>query len=119
MDLPDAFNELKAALDLFRVGFGAAKDVGELLPDSKEKEAATKKLEEAIKATQVADATIAQALGYELCRGEYPPTPMLKVGHRTGAGAELRHAVDVYECPKCKQNTAEPFMFERKVGEKP
>jgi len=63
--------------------------------------------------TAIAEAQLAQAFGYELCRCEFPPTPMLTVGHHTrDSGA--KHAGDsVYECPKCGRDTASPFLYER------
>jgi hypothetical protein len=73
-------DDLKVALDLFRTAIGAGKDALGLLPDGGEREAATQTLEEAGKAAQIAEATIAQALGYELCKCEIPPIPMLKIG---------------------------------------
>jgi hypothetical protein len=66
-------------------------------------------LDHADKAAGIAQAEVAKALGYELCKCEFPPTPMLTVGvmaagSRTGP---------VYECPKCKTNSAYPYTFTR------
>ena len=115
MELPEGFNEIKAALDLFRSAVGTVSGLRDLLPEGEKREAATKTLEEASKAAEIAEATIAQALGYELCRCEFPPIPMLKIGHLTPYGT--RDTKDVYECPKCGQNTAGAWQFTRKVGE--
>jgi hypothetical protein len=107
---------VKAAFDLFRSAKAALLDAVDLLPDGKQKEEATQTLEEAAGAAIIAEATIAQALGYELCRCEFPPITMLKVGFldmRDGT----RDIKDVYECPKCKQNTAGAWAFNRKTGE--
>ena len=80
MDIP-SLDELKAALGLFRTAIGLAKDSRDLLPDGKEKEVVTQTLDEAEKAAQIAEASIAQAFGYELCKCEFPPTPMLRIGY--------------------------------------
>ena len=98
---------------MFRAAIGAVKEASTLLPESDEKEAATRTLEEASKAAQMSEATIAQAFGYELCRCEFPPTIMLKIGY---IDYPINKAGDVYGCPKCKQNTAWGAGFERSVG---
>ena len=102
--------QIKGGLSMFRAAIGAVKEASTLLPESNEKEAATRTLEEASKAAQMSEATIAQAFGYELCRCEFPPTVMLKVGFKMRYGT--RDIDDVYECPKCKQNTARGWEFE-------
>ena len=51
----------------------------------------------------IAEAEVAQALGFELCKCEFPPVAMLTVGsYAVGSGKRG----PVYECPKCKFNTA-------------
>ncbi len=105
--------QIKGGLSMFRAAIGAVKEASTLLPESNEKEAATRTLEEASKAAQMSEATIAQAFGYELCRCEFPPTVMLKVGFKMRYGT--RDIDDVYECPKCKQNTS-GWDFNRRVG---
>ena len=114
MGIMEALPEIKVALDLFRTAIGAAKDASDLLPEGDEKEAATQTLEEASKAAQLSEATIAQALGYELCRCEFPPIVMLKVGYRDIFNED--DPKDVYECTKCKQTTAGGWNFSRQVG---
>lgn len=69
-------------------------------------------LDKASKATAIAEAQVAQALGYQLCKCEFPPTPMLTVGS-TGRDDK---AATVYQCPKCKHDTAAPFTFNRLPG---
>ena len=115
MDIP-SLDELKAALGLFRTAIGLAKDSRDLLPDGKEKEVVTQTLDEAEKAAQIAEASIAQAFGYELCKCEFPPTPMLRIGYRDDLSSKGDNVLYVYECPKCKQNSAGMWAFERQVG---
>ena len=87
----------------------AAKD---LLPDGVEKDAATKSLAEAEKEAAIAESAIAQALGYELCRCQFPPEIMLKVGYISG-GPKMD--TDAYECPRCKQINSGGWAYERKM----
>ena len=112
----DALPALKSALDLFRTAVGAARDTIDLLPDAQEKQAAGRALEEAVAASKIAEAQLAQALGYELCRCQFPPTPMLQIGHRVPREWP-RKVEQIYECPLCNQNTAGPFAFTRKVSD--
>ena len=115
-DVPEALNQLKSAFDLFRSATGLVSDVTKALPKGTEKEAATKSLLEAAKATQIAEASVAQALGYELCKCAFPPTPMLRIGYLTPRG--FNRTESVYECPKCKQHTAGGWQFMREIEEK-
>lgn len=82
-------------------------------------ETEAKALDDLENQTRLAEAQIAQLLGYELCRCEFPPIPMLKVGHRDGVGRrELGAVVPVYECPKCFQTTAGSWGYTRQVAER-
>ena len=116
-DISEALNQFKSAFDLLRSAVGLVSDVTKALPDGSEKEAATKSLLEAAKAAQIAEASVAQALGYELCKCAFPPTPMLRIGYRILRGA-ARKTEFVYECPKCKQHTAGGWQFMREIEEK-
>jgi hypothetical protein len=59
----------------------------------------------------IVEAQVLKALGYELCKCEVPPTPMLTVGHRIPRGQS--RSEPVYECPKCGYNTAGEQTFTR------
>ena len=109
----DAFAAVRSAFELWRMAIGAARETVDLLPDAEEKQAAGRALEEAVQASEVAEAQLAQALGYELCRCQFPPTPMLQVGYRMPLGD--RDVEQIYECPLCKQNTAGDWAFTRKI----
>lgn len=50
-------------------------------------------LEKASRAAQIAEAQVAQALGYELCKCEFPPVPMRTVGHIDQPGIKRRGPV--------------------------
>jgi hypothetical protein len=110
---PDSLDGVKTLIDTWRSALGFVKDARDLIPEGENKEAASEALENAEKAAVVAEAQIAQALGYELCRCEFPPTPMLRVGYMAPWGD--RKGGPVHECPKCEQDTAGPWMWERKI----
>jgi hypothetical protein len=101
--------DVKNAFDLVRLALGTASDVKALLPDGPQRQAATAAIENAENQTKIAEASIAKALGYELCKCSFPPTPMLTVGHRMTAGKP----VIVFECSKCSITTAGGFSFTR------
>jgi hypothetical protein len=61
----------------------------------------------------IAEAELAKAFGYELCKCDFPPTPMLTVGYfNWNHGANKKEGDPVYECPKCGYNTAGPFNYQ-------
>ncbi|MES9858698.1 MAG: hypothetical protein ABW166_19140 [Sedimenticola sp.] len=67
-------NEAKLAFDLFRQSIGLYKTAKDLLPDSAEKEAASKAMDEAERNFRIAEAKLAESLDFPLCRKEWPPT---------------------------------------------
>lgn len=87
--------------------FGLLKEAKELLPE-KDQKAAETAIDQSIKQIEIAEAQLAQALGYPLCRCKFPPTIMLNVGIMTRP--EVR---PVYECSVCHSNTAYPQPFQR------
>lgn len=103
----------KSVIDTLKGLFGLIKDGRDLLSPS-DRQKADVIVEQSLKQLAIAEAQLAQSLGYELCKCEFPPTPMLSVGYtrRGGVPARGQDAV-VFECPKCHQNTAGPHMFTR------
>ena len=87
--------EIKSALGLFATAIRVAKQAKDLLPEGPEKKAVEQSLEKAEKDSKLAEAQIAQALGYELCKCTFPPQPMLSLGYR--------EQIEYYQCPKCKK----------------
>lgn len=85
-DIKSSFDLFKAAIDLFR----ASKD---LLPASPEKDTAEKAINEAEKTAKIAEAKLAQSLGFQVCPKEWPPVILL--------AKEVRGGVDLYKCPSC------------------
>lgn len=95
-----------SAFDGLRTIIGLVKDVQGVLPEGEKRDAiqlATAQVEEQ---ALLAEVQLAEALGYPLCRCQFPPTPMLKVGSayippHGKSKPEFRY---VHQCPKCKQN---------------
>ena len=79
-------------------------------PSPAEDAAIDRALGEAEKASKVAEAQIAKALGYQLCHCTFPPTAMLTVGR---ALVWPGPAGPVYECPKCGYNDHDGTAYHR------
>ena len=114
---------VRSGLGILKTALGIAKDAKELLPDGDQKKRVGDVLEIAARRLGDGEAAIADALGYQLCRCQFPPTPMLRVGHlpyarligmdmetvlaqHARAGGVLTGAVAVHRCPKCAQTDA-------------
>jgi hypothetical protein len=110
-----AATAIKTTFDALRSAMGLLKDAKGLLPSGDQREAAiSQALATAESSSKIAEAEIAKSLGYELCKCEFPPTPMLTVGEHNGRPK----TGPVYECPKCGFNTAGPFMYNRIAPER-
>jgi hypothetical protein len=98
-----AIAELKPTFDAVRSALSLLKEAKDLLPAGDHRQAAiSQALATAESSSRIAEAEIAKAFGYELCKCEFPPTIMLAVGyHSTGTTRG-----PVHECPKCGYNTA-------------
>src|SRR5260370_25299843 len=108
---------VKTTFDLFRSAIGLVKDAKGLLPtDDKSVATITAALEAAETSSRTAEAEVAKALGYELCKCQFPPTTMLTVGMLNGRPSSK--IGPVFECPKCGFNTAHPFMYDRIAPER-
>jgi hypothetical protein len=104
----------KSTFDALRSAMGLLKDAKELLPPGDQRQQAiTQALATAESSSKIAEAEIAKALGYELCKCEFPPTPMLTVGYFNIQVSNHSATDPVFECPKCGQNNAGPFRYER------
>jgi hypothetical protein len=93
-----------------RAAIGLVKDAKELLPKEKS-EVVNAALATAESSSLIAEAEMAKALGYELCKCTFPPTIMVTVGQHNGR-TELGTG-PVYECPLCGYNSAGPYMYNR------
>lgn len=114
---------VKSGLDVVKIALGLAKDAKDLLPSGDQKDQVGAALETATRKLAEGEAAVAASLGYKLCLCEFPPTPMLRVGHirisqlsgmdkgpameRNGGG--MTGSIAVHECPKCKQTDAPSY----------
>jgi hypothetical protein len=103
---------VKTTFDALRAAIGLVKDTKDLLPKDAKTATITAALETAEASSKIAEAEIAKALGYELCKCQFPPTPMLTVGYHTRSLTD-RPGSPVFECPKCGITSAGPIMYER------
>lgn len=99
-DMSAAMNSVKVGLSMFSEALGLVKKTQDLLPDSAEKDAIDKSLEEAGKASKLAEAQIAQALGYKLCQCTFPPQVMLSIGYK--------EHIEEFKCSKCDKSSIAP-----------
>jgi hypothetical protein len=106
---------LKTALDAGRSAFSMIKDFGSTGRGTEQQRTAIEKaLTIASTNTALAEATLGQAFGYELCRCTFPPTPMLTVGYCEFKLANGMKAGDpAYECQKCGYHNTGPHAFKR------
>lgn len=110
---------LKAAFESVRSAIAMVEDVRSLGGISaQEQKAIDNALTIASSNTAIAEAEIAKALGFELCKCEFPPIPMRTVGYFSRPAAKREVGDPVYECPKCGYNTAGPYGYERIAPER-
>jgi hypothetical protein len=103
---------VKSTFEALRSAMGLLKDAKELLPPGDQRQQAiTQALATAESSSKIAEAEIAKALGYELCKCQFPPTTMLAVGSIDIPQAKLRGPV--FECPQCGFNTAGVWSYTR------
>lgn len=110
-DVVTAAGAVKAVFDSLRGAVGLIKDVKDALPADKQ-QAATLVLETSERQIAIAEAEIAQALGYQLCQCTFPPQIMLAVGTRVMEYHAAKNQ-KVFECARCGINTAHPYGFDR------
>ncbi len=103
-EIAEAMGSVKIGLSLFGQAIGLAKQTKDLLPESQDKEAIARSLDEADKAAKMAEAQIAQALGYELCKCTFPPQIMLSNGYKETNYSQQEEFV----CPLCKKSSIPP-----------
>lgn len=113
----------RSGLETFKTALSTARDAKELLRSGDWKDQVGQALEEVMRKLEEGEAAMAGALGHRLCRCQFPPTPMLRVGyppynqlsggdlrvaaaHRCEAGSDLAGAGVVHACPKCKRTNA-------------
>lgn len=116
LDDPNAWAQgtaaFKAIFDGLRSAIGMVRD----LRASGDGSAAQQRLVDnalakAEQATKIAEAEVAMALGYELCKCEFPPIPMRTVGRIDPPSSSISRPV--YQRPKCGYNDSEPYRYVR------
>lgn len=75
-----AVQALKTGLSMLRDAMGLVKDVKDNLPAGDKKQALDRGLDQAERQIILAEAQIAQALGYHLCQCTFPPQINVKQG---------------------------------------
>lgn len=99
-DLTTAMQSVRNGISLLSDTIGLVKQTKDALPDSQNKQAIEQSLEEASKATKLAEAQIAQALGYKLCQCTFPPQIMLSEGY-------IEYE-EVFKCRACSKSSKRP-----------
>lgn len=100
VDFSTAFEAIKNSLSLFRDAITVVKGAKDLMPVGTDKETVEKSLMAAERAGHLAEAQIAQALGYRLCRCTFPPQIMLSHGDD--------RSQERFQCPKCNKSWPPP-----------
>ena len=100
----DSFND---AISLLRGAVGLVRDVRDTLPEDKRR-AVDQALEQADRATRLAEAQIAKGLGYRRCQCQFPPKVMLYAGW--DEQATFLNEGEFFKCPDCgRQDPPMPF----------
>jgi hypothetical protein len=116
IDDPVAWAAVKAMFDSFRSAIGLVKDANELGGGSEQqKQVVTQALATASSSTVFAQVEMAKALGYQLCKCEFPPMIMRTVGSFPISSPDKVHKSGdpVFECPKCGFNNAGTWSYNR------
>ena len=103
-EINEAMESVKIGLSLFSEAIGLVKKTNDILPESDNKESVEKSLNEASKAVRIAEAQIANALGYNLCKCTFPPQIMLFNGYRENNYSQ----VEEFVCPACQKSSIPP-----------
>ena len=122
LDVGAIASGIKSGFDLVRTALGLVRDVHQTFPPGEKMETVERTLAEADRQLRLGEAQIAQALGYSLCRCEFPPIPMLAVGYRgiadggdyvTALASSTPGRVTIHECPTCGADDAGGMPYRR------
>ena len=103
--IDDVLTPLAQAFQLFRDAIALVKDGKALLSDRGQRETLESTLEEAERASRLAEAQIAKALGYHLCRCTFPPQIMLSIGYRQD---DEGYPAEYFQCLNCRKEWPPP-----------
>lgn len=102
-----AFEAIKYAFGFIAATISLLRQAKDLLPEGAEKEVVEQSLEKAERDSKLAEAQIAQALRYEICRCTFPPQIMLSQGYRENR--------EHFQCPRCGNTWPPPGSGEIEV----
>lgn len=105
MEFENPLPALKEGFEFLRSAIGVLKDAKELLPGDK-KAAVESSVSNAERSFQIAEAQMAQALGFHLCKCDWPPKIM------TSKGYHPQRDEEVFECPACKMQKPSQQHFD-------
>ena len=106
-DLNIAIHGVKEGISLLSEAIGLVKKTKDILPDGQDKLAIEKSLEQADRASRLAESQVAMALGYELCQCTFPPQIMLSAGYKNRAVVYEEEFV----CPRCNKSSIAPVVL--------
>lgn len=109
----------KLGFDTIRAMFGVFRDVKDTLPTDEQRQALESAIHQSEQQFAIAEAQMAQALGYQLCRCEFPPNIMVQVGVGKGRPTPIESGAPVFQCPKCLLATSGPWAFIKNDRYKP
>lgn len=87
--------ELSLGIAALNSALDGIRKVRDLLPANKRRDEIDEGIAEAERNTKLAEAQIAQALGYQLCRCKFPPIIMLTIQSSSN--------IEIFQCPQCKR----------------
>ena len=103
-DINTAMESVKIGLSLFTDAIGLVRKTQDMLPDSEDKAKIEQSLLEADKAAKLAEAQIAIALGYKLCKCIFPPQIMLSHGYKETGYSHIEEFI----YPQCNRSSIPP-----------
>ncbi len=92
------FESLKQGLSAITMALATLKQAKDLLPDGGNKNKISENIEQAERQIKIAEAQIAQSMGYELCKNHFPPEIMISSDNKN------------WRCPACG-NEIKPKQF--------
>lgn len=114
-DVAQGLGALKVGVETISAAWKLVRDIRSSGKTAPEQDALVDSaIMEAGKAAKIAEAQMAQALGFTLCKCEFPPHAMMAVGHkRVHGGKNFQEIAVVYECQNCGADTAGSWGYTR------
>jgi hypothetical protein len=102
-----AIQDVLPYLQAVGAALGLVKQAKELLPAGPAKAQIEEKIAQAEEKSRAAEADLAKAMGYALCKAHWPPVIMLSVGYHD------KRQVECFQCPECKAKSPPDSYFKR------